>query len=73
MAEPAERSLVAQLDPARRGRGFGSFHGLVGLMSLPAAAGFGLLTDARGATVAFVVSAVLLGVLTIGWVTAFRE
>ncbi|HEU4799394.1 MAG TPA: MFS transporter [Gemmatimonadales bacterium] len=73
VAEPAERSLVAQLDPARRGRGFGSFHGLVGLASLPAALGFGILTDARGATVAFVVSAVLLGVLTIGWVATFRE
>lgn len=73
VAEPAERSLVAQLDPARRGRGFGSFHGLVGLTSLPAAVGFGVLTDVRGATVAFVVSAGLLLVLTLGWAAAFRK
>ncbi len=73
VAEPAERSLVAQLDPGRRGRGFGSFHGLVGLASLPAALGFGVLMDARGATVAFVVSAVLLALLTVGWVAVFSK
>lgn len=73
VAEPAERSLVARLDPARRGRGFGSFHGLVGLTSLPAAAGFGQLVDARGATFAFLASAVLLTALTAWWLAAFKQ
>ncbi len=58
LSEGAERALVADLVPAAsRGRAFGWFHGAVGLSSLPASAGFGLLWSRFGSASAFLAGA----------------
>jgi len=58
LTESPERKLVAQLAPgARRGRGFGWYHGALGVAVLPGAALFGWLYQSRGAATAFEVSA----------------
>jgi MFS family permease len=41
LTEAAERALVARLAPVRTGRGFGSYHALVGVAALPAGIAFG--------------------------------
>ena len=43
LTESAERALVARLAPVRTGRGFGSYHALIGVAALPAGVGFGAL------------------------------
>ncbi len=56
--EGAEKALVADLAPPEaRGRAFGVFHSLVGVMALPASLGFGLLWDVFGPEVAFTTGA----------------
>lgn len=67
LLEPAERALVAQLAPVRTGRGFGSYHGVIGLAALPAALVFGLLYQGAGAGIALRISAALMAVTALGW------
>ncbi|HEY5940040.1 MAG TPA: MFS transporter [Gemmatimonadales bacterium] len=43
LTESGERAVVARLAPVRTGRGFGSYHALVGAAALPAGVGFGAL------------------------------
>ncbi len=43
LTESGERAVVARLAPVRTGRGFGSYHALVGAAALPAGLGFGAL------------------------------
>lgn len=58
MTEGAEKALVADLAPAsRRGTAFGFFNAAVGIAALPASIVFGLVWDAYGAEVAFVMGA----------------
>jgi MFS family permease len=58
LTEGTEKALIADLAPAgARGRAFGWYNGLVGLMALPASLGFGALADRYGAPLAFTVSA----------------
>jgi MFS family permease len=57
LTEAAERALVARLAPVRTGRGFGSYHALVGLAALPAGLAFGTLYQTLGGPAALRVSA----------------
>ncbi len=43
LTESGERAVVARLAPVRTGRGFGSYHALVGAAALPAGLAFGAL------------------------------
>jgi dipeptide/tripeptide permease len=67
LLEPAERSLVAQLAPARTGRGFGAYHAVTGFAALPAGLLFGWLYQDIGAGVALRASAALLALTALGW------
>ncbi|HEX2219194.1 MAG TPA: MFS transporter [Gemmatimonadales bacterium] len=58
LTEAAERALVAWLAPVRTGRGFGSYHALVGVAALPAGLAFGALYQELGGPVALRISAV---------------
>jgi predicted MFS family arabinose efflux permease len=69
LTESAERSLVAALSPRRTGRGFGGYHALTGLAALPAALAFGFTYDRAGGPAALGMSAVLLLVASIGWMS----
>ncbi len=64
LTESAERALVARLAPVRTGRGFGSYHALVGVAALPAGVAFGALYQRFGGPAALQASAagMLLGV-----------
>jgi MFS family permease len=58
LTEGTEKALIADLAPKQaRGRAFGWYNGLTGLMALPASLGFGALADRFGAPLAFTVSA----------------
>ena len=57
LTEAAERALVARLAPVRTGRGFGSYHALVGAAALPAGVGFGAIYQRLGGSLALRVSA----------------
>ena len=58
LSEGSERALVADLaGPGRRGRAFGWFHALTGLLALPASIGFGWIYKEHGAPAAFSVGA----------------
>jgi MFS family permease len=63
LVEGSERALVVELVGARaRGRAFGLFHAVVGLVALPASAGFGFIAERFGAPKAFYTAAILAGV-----------
>lgn len=71
LAEPAEKTLVAQLaDSQRRGQFYGLFHLVVGLAALPASILFGWIYYQFGGTVAFGLGSGMaiagLGVLVMG-------
>jgi MFS family permease len=58
LTEPSEHVWVVQLVPAElRGTGFGIYHGLIGLTSLPASLVFGLIWQQFGAGAAFLTGA----------------
>lgn len=60
MTEGPEKALVADLAPAsRRGAAFGWFNASMGLAALPASVIFGIVWDAFGAPVAFVMGAAI--------------
>jgi MFS family permease len=48
LTESGERAVVARLAPVRTGRGFGSYHALVGAAALPAGLAFGALYQSGG-------------------------
>ena len=48
LTESGERAVVARLAPVRTGRGFGSYHALIGVAALPAGLAFGLLYQSGG-------------------------
>ncbi|HUF34303.1 MAG TPA: MFS transporter [Gemmatimonadales bacterium] len=68
--ESAERALVARLSPVRTGRGFGGYHGLVGIMALPAGLLFGALYQVRGGAWALAASAAGVLLATVVWLAA---
>ena len=73
LTEAAERTLVARLVPVRTGRGFGSYHGLIGLAALPAGVTFGALYQRVGGSFALWASAIGM-VLAVGlWLVATRQ
>jgi MFS family permease len=58
LVEGSEKALVADLSgPADRGRAFGYFHTVTGLLALPASLGFGLLYRPERPIVAFAAAA----------------
>lgn len=60
LTEGAQKALVADVaDPKFRGRAFGWFNAITGVMALPASLGFGAVADKFGARVAFTASAAL--------------
>lgn len=72
LTESAERALVARLAPVRTGRGYGSYHALIGAAALPAGLAFGALYQTFGGPRALWVSAAGV-VLTVGlWLIATR-
>ena len=72
LTEAAERALVARLAPVRTGRGFGSYHALIGIAALPAGLGFGALYQRLGGGLALMTSAAGM-VLAVGlWLIVTR-
>ena len=72
LTEAAERSLVARLAPVRTGRGFGSYHALIGVAALPAGLAFGALYQRLGGGLALKASAAGM-VLAVGfWLIVTR-
>ncbi|MEO6067562.1 MAG: MFS transporter [Gemmatimonadales bacterium] len=69
LTEPAERALVAKLSPATLGKGFGVYHALTGAAALPAGLAFGWIYQASSASDALWLSAALVGVMGVVWVT----
>jgi MFS family permease len=70
--ESAERALVARLAPVRTGRGFGSYHAVIGVAALPAGLAFGALYQTFGGPRALWASAAGM-VLAVGlWVIVTR-
>jgi MFS family permease len=60
LTESPEKALVANLAPAdRRGLAFGAYHLVIGVAALPASVIFGVLWDAFGPEVPFLVGAAL--------------
>jgi MFS family permease len=72
LTESAERALVARLAPVRTGRGFGSYHALIGVAALPAGLVFGALYQRFGGPRALWASAAGM-VLAVGlWLIVTR-
>ena len=67
LTEAAERALVAWLAPVRTGRGFGSYHALIGVAALPAGLAFGGLYQRLGGPVALQASALGMLVAVGAW------
>jgi MFS family permease len=66
LTESGERVLVARLSP-KRGRGFGAYHGAVGIAALPAGLLYGWLYQHLGGTEALWISAGVVLVTVVGW------
>lgn len=66
LTESGERVLVARLSP-KRGRGFGAYHGTVGLAALPAGLLYGWLYQRFGGPEALWVSAAVVLVTVVAW------
>lgn len=72
LTEPGERVLVARLSP-KRGRGFGAYHGTVGIAALPAGLLYGWLYQHFGGPEALWISAGVVLVTVVAWlVLRFR-
>ena len=69
LTESAERALVARLAPSRTGRGFGAYHGMMGLAALPSGILFGALYQRAGGPYALVASAAGSVVAVIVWLS----
>jgi hypothetical protein len=57
LTESGERTVVARLAPVRTGRGFGSYHALIGVAALPAGLLFGWLYQSMSGRTALWASA----------------
>lgn len=66
LTESGERVLVARLSP-RRGRGFGAYHGIVGIAALPAGLLFGWLYQHLGGAEALWISAGVVLATVVVW------
>jgi len=69
LTESGERAVVARLAPVRTGRGFGSYHALVGAAALPAGLGFGALYQSGGGPVALWASGAGMLTAVVLWLT----
>ena len=67
LMESPERVLIARLAPRRTGRGFGTYHAVVGVAALPAGLIFGWLYQHQGGGTALWASAAAMGVALIAW------
>ena len=67
LMESSERVLVARLAPVRTGRGFGTYHAVVGLAALPAGILFGWIYQHLGGSTALWISAGAMGVTLVVW------
>ena len=67
LTEPGERAVVARLAPIRVGRGFGSYHALVGAAALPAGLIFGALYQSGGGRTALWSSAAGMTLAVFAW------
>ena len=67
LVEGSEKALIADLaPPQRRGRAFGLYYAVVGLIALPASLGFGVAAERWGAQVAFSAAAGLAAAASVG-------
>ncbi|HZS35586.1 MAG TPA: MFS transporter [Polyangia bacterium] len=74
LTEGSEKALIADLAPAsRRGRAFGLYYAVVGLIALPASLGFSALADRFGALPAFSVAAGLAAAASVLLATLIPE
>ena len=67
LTESGERTVVARLAPARTGRGFGSYHALIGTTALPAGLAFGALYQSGSGRMALWVSGAGMLLAVILW------
>jgi MFS family permease len=67
LTESGERSIVAQLSPVRTGRGFGSYHAIVGAAALPSGLIFGEIYQAWSGQTALWSSAVAMTGAVLVW------
>lgn len=72
LTEAAERALVARLAPVRTGRGFGSYHALIGVAALPAGLVFGALYQRAGGPRALWASAAGMVLAVVLWLIVTR-
>ncbi len=70
LTESGERAVVARLAPVRTGRGFGSYHALVGAAALPAGLGFGALYQSGGGRLALWASGAGMLLAVVLWLIA---
>lgn len=73
LTEAAERALVARLSPVRTGRGFGSYHALIGVAALPAGLVFGALYQRLGGPRALWTSAAGMVLAVVLWLIVTRS
>jgi MFS family permease len=73
LTEPAERVVVGKLAPVRTGRGFGDYQAVAGMAALPAGIAFGAVYTGAGGPLALSVSAGVLGVATLLWISVGRR
>ena len=69
LTESGERAVVARLSPVRTGRGFGSYHALVGATALPAGLIFGWLYQSSGGRTALWGSAAGMALAVVVWLS----
>jgi MFS family permease len=67
LTESGERAVVARLAPVRTGRGFGSYHALLGAAALPAGLLFGWLYQSAGGRTALMSSAAGVAAAVVAW------
>jgi MFS family permease len=67
LTEAGERTVVARLAPVRTGRGFGSYHALIGVAALPAGLLFGWLYQSVSGRVALWASAGGVAAAVVAW------
>jgi MFS family permease len=71
LTEAAERAVVAGLAPVRTGRGFGSYHALIGAAALPSGLVFGALYQFGGGRMALWASAGGMMLAVAVWLLVF--
>jgi MFS family permease len=69
LTESGERAVVARLAPVKTGRGFGSYHALVGAAALPAGLAFGALYQSASGRTALWASGAGMVLAVILWLT----